>query len=170
MSFICNPDLLPIDIACEDAAVGGLKRVFVAPFDAITIMYNVDEIDEIWTDEYYEIEFNQKDSATNFAEVFNNSSDLTFGNEVTIQIETKLQTNQQVIEKYTNNYQKVVVICEDGSGNVYLAGASFGLKCQAQYETGASRGDKAKCLITFFGEDASLSIVEDKSKFIDIIW
>ena len=191
----CNVTLADIAYSCDDVAIGGIVKLYVAnkadlvktggAFDQLTANGPVIDYDArtivdgsavdilpIAAADGIEISFNNKDGFSVFSEVKTVSADGIVSTVPTIAIEFPVMNvaKRDALEQMAVGGAELVAFVQTAAGTHHLVGFEYGLYAGTVDGTsGASRSDKNRYQLTLTGEESSLAFSLTSGNWTSIV-
>lgn len=159
----CNLSTITEDITldCSDVPVGGVISAYIVRYDNITDFVEAGgEITDITLTGVVNLEFNNKDSFSNFTDTktVDDAGVVTAVPTLTLEFPKMTLAKRNAIEKLTQAGSEVVAFVETSAGEYHALGMDFGLwGSGANGQSGAGRTEKNKYELILEGEETNLS-------------
>ena len=188
----CNITLADISYSCDDVAIGGIVKLYVAnkadlvktggafdqlttdgpviDYDARTIVDgSVVDILPIAIADGIEISFNNKDGFSVFSEVKTVSADGVVSTVPTVSVELPKMTPEKVtsLNKLSKGGAELVAFVQTAAGTYHVVGMDYGLYAgTVDANSGTGRSEKNRFQLTMTGDEQGLSYSIAAADFI----
>jgi len=165
----CNVTLTDITYSCDDIALGGLTKVYLANKSAVegNITISSDNVTITPTGgtsldddgSTFSIEFNLKDGFSTFTDVKTISDgSVSAVPTITIELPKMSEANRDALEDLSSPNAEIVAFVETAAGTRHLVGYDYGLFVSTiDGAAGTARSDKNRYQITLTGEQVNLA-------------
>ena len=164
----CNVTLADITYSCDDIALGGLTKVYLANKSVVESKIAIAGDDVTITPtgatldvdgDLASIEFNLKDGFSTFTDVKTISDgSVSAVPTITIELPKMSEANRDALEDLSSPNAEIVAFVETAAGTRHLVGYDYGLFVSTiDGAAGTARSDKNRYQITLTGEQVNLA-------------
>ena len=176
----CNVTLTDITYSCDDIALGGLTKVYLANKSAVesNITISSDNVTITPTGgtsldddgSTFSIEFNLKDGFSTFTDVKTISDgSVSAVPTITIELPKMSEANRDALEDLSSPNAEIVAFVETAAGTRHLVGYDYGLFVSTiDGAAGTARSDKNRYQITLTGEQVNLAYPLDDTEWAKV--